>query len=62
MPLNEELLKILACPVCLTPIRALPNDRGLECSSCGRIYPIRDGFPIMLAEEATPPTHKPTSV
>jgi uncharacterized protein YbaR (Trm112 family) len=61
MPLNEELLKILACPVCLTPVRDLPEDRGLECSSCGRIYPIRDGFPIMLPEEATPPTRSSVS-
>ena len=61
MPLNEELLKILACPVCLTPVRALSEDRGLECSSCGRIYPIRDGFPIMLPEEATPPTRSSVS-
>jgi len=61
MPLNEELLRILACPVCLTPVKALPDDRGLECSSCGRIYPIRDGFPIMLPEEATPATRQSTS-
>lgn len=60
MPLSEELLKILACPVCLKPVRVLPDDRGLECTQCGRIYPIRDGFPVMLPDEATPAT-KPTS-
>ncbi len=58
MALSEELLQILACPVCIQPVRALPDDRGLECSACGRIYPIRDGFPVMLPEEATPPTKK----
>jgi uncharacterized protein len=56
MPLNEELLKILVCPVDLKPIRALPEDKGLECTACGRIYPIRDGFPVMLPEEASPAT------
>jgi uncharacterized protein YbaR (Trm112 family) len=56
MPLNEELLKILACPVCIAPVRELPDDKGLECTKCGRIYPIRDGFPVMLPEEAAPAT------
>jgi uncharacterized protein YbaR (Trm112 family) len=56
MTLNEELLRILACPVCHTAVRALPEDKGLECPTCGRVYPIRDGFPVMLPEEATPAT------
>jgi uncharacterized protein YbaR (Trm112 family) len=56
MALNEELLRILACPVCLKPVRALPEDKGLECKACGRVYPIRDGFPVMLPEEATSAT------
>ena len=56
MPLNEELLRILACPVCLKPVRELAGDKGLECGQCERIYPIRDGFPVMLPEEATPAT------
>jgi uncharacterized protein YbaR (Trm112 family) len=56
MPLNEELLRILACPVCVKSVHELAGGKGLECSQCGRIYPIRDGFPVMLPEEATPPT------
>jgi uncharacterized protein len=56
MPLNEELLRVLACPVCLKPVRELAGDKGLECEHCGRIYPIRDGFPVMLPEEDTPAT------
>jgi hypothetical protein len=56
MALNVELLRILACPVCIMPVRELPEDKGLECSTCGRVYPIRDGFPVMLPEEATPAT------
>jgi len=56
MSLNEELLRILACPVCLKPVRELADGKGLECEQCGRIYPIRDGFPVMLPEEATPAT------
>lgn len=61
MPLNEDLLRILACPLCLTPVRELAGATGLECTKCGRIYPIRDGFPVMLPEEATPATNHSNS-
>jgi len=56
MALNQELLQILACPVCRTPVRAINAETELECTACGRRYPVRDGLPIMLPEEATPPT------
>jgi uncharacterized protein YbaR (Trm112 family) len=48
--IDQELLEILACPACKAPVR-LEGDR-LSCTSCGRRYPIRDGIPIMLVEEA----------
>jgi uncharacterized protein YbaR (Trm112 family) len=51
--IDKELLDILACPLCKTPVR-LEADR-LICSQCGRRYPIRDGIPVMLVEEAELP-------
>ncbi len=51
--LSEDLLAILACPLCKTQV-ALEED-GLVCSDCGRRYPIRDGIPVMLPEEAEKP-------
>ncbi|HLW47555.1 MAG TPA: Trm112 family protein [bacterium] len=48
--IDKELLDILACPVCKTPIRQ-DGDR-LVCDTCGRRYPIRDGIPVMLVDEA----------
>jgi len=48
--INPELLEILACPACKTPVR-LDGDR-LVCDACGRRYPIRDGIPVMLIDEA----------
>ncbi|HDR06337.1 MAG TPA: Trm112 family protein [Candidatus Coatesbacteria bacterium] len=48
----EELLKILACPVCKTPVRLDGPAERIVCDTCGRRYPIRDGIPVMLIEEA----------
>lgn len=53
MPVPEELLAIMACPACHGHLA----DRGetLVCLSCGLNYPVRDGIPIMLAEESFRP-------
>jgi len=48
--LDEELLKILACPVDHAPVRR-DGDR-IVCTACGRRYPIRDDIPYMLEDEA----------
>ncbi len=48
--INSELLKILACPICKSDV-SLEGER-LICAKCYRKYPIKDGIPIMLVEEA----------
>jgi len=48
--LDPELLEILACPLDKQSVE-LQGDR-LVCVQCGRRYPIRDGIPVMLIEEA----------
>ena len=48
--IDQELLDILACPSCKTPVH-LEGDR-IVCDTCGRRYPVRDGIPVMLIEEA----------
>ena len=53
MPISQELLAILVCPVCRKPVRLLAGGTGLKCEVCKRIYPIRDDIPVMLPEEAT---------
>lgn len=55
MSIDPSLLEILVCPACHGEIRPV-EESGLECRSCGRIYPIRDGIPVMLVDEASPPT------
>ena len=56
MPIDARLLEILICPACRGELSPVEEDAGLECTSCGRVYPIRDGIPVMLVEEASPPT------
>ncbi|HUT74461.1 MAG TPA: Trm112 family protein [Armatimonadota bacterium] len=51
--MDAELLEILACPECKASVEQEPE--RLVCTACGRRYPIRDGIPIMLVEEAEPP-------
>jgi uncharacterized protein len=53
MAISQELLDILVCPVCKTPVKLLPDKSGLKCSTCRRIYPVRDDIPVMLPEEAS---------
>lgn len=50
MSIDAGLLEILACPVDHAPVREM--DERLVCTSCGRRYPIRDGIPVMLIDEA----------
>lgn len=59
MPIDPSLLEILICPACHGELTALDSDAGLSCDGCGRIYPIRDGIPVMLVEEASAPTRDP---
>jgi uncharacterized protein len=53
----KQILDILACPVseCRKPLKLTSDEGSLECTSCRRIYPIRDGIPILLIDEARVP-------
>jgi uncharacterized protein YbaR (Trm112 family) len=50
MGLDADFLAMLACPVCKAELSE-ENDE-LVCTSCGRIYPVRDGVPVLLESEA----------
>ena len=52
MPVSQELLDLLVCPVCKTPVKITADAKGLKCSTCRRVYPVRDDIPIMLVDEA----------
>ena len=48
--IDQELLSILACPACRGDVKE--DQEKIVCLSCGRKYPVKDGIPIMLVEEA----------
>jgi uncharacterized protein YbaR (Trm112 family) len=50
---DPELLAILACPVDKQPVTRQGN--YLVCQECQRHYPIREGIPVMLIDEALTP-------
>ncbi len=52
MAIHPELLEILACPACKTPVELVEDGIALKCGKCYRVYPIRDDIPIMLIDEA----------
>jgi len=52
MAVSKELLDILVCPLCKTPVKLIAEQNGLKCSTCRRVYPIRDDIPVMLVDEA----------
>ncbi|MBL8139434.1 MAG: Trm112 family protein [Acidobacteria bacterium] len=53
MPIDAELLEILACPACKTPVVLVKDGAALKCERCRRVYPIKDDIPVMLLDEAT---------
>ena len=53
MAVDPELLAILACPECKTPVTLVHNGSWLKCGTCNRVYPIKDDIPVMLLDEAT---------
>lgn len=54
MSLSPQLLAILVCPRCKGALDYREAEGALACNSCQVKYPVRDGIPIMLVDEATP--------
>ena len=50
--LDKKLLDILACPLCKGNLHYQQDPEELICKTDGLAYPVRDGIPVMLEEEA----------
>ena len=56
--IDKELLEILACPKCKADVKV--EGEKIVCTNpqCGLRYPIRDGIPVMLIDDAEKPPAK----
>ncbi len=56
MPVDKQLLEILACPKCKQPVEEKKHEGAeyLVCTAadCRLAYPVRDDIPVMLIDEA----------
>ncbi len=48
--IDAALLAILGCPACQGDVKLVNNK--IVCVKCGRKYPVKDGIPVMLVDEA----------
>jgi len=48
----QDLLADLVCPACKQPLEYRTAPESFKCHACRRVYPVRDGIPIMLIEDA----------
>ena len=50
--IDKKLLSLLVCPVSKAPLVYDKEHNELLCKASGLAYPIRDGIPVMLEDEA----------
>jgi len=56
--IDKELLEIMACPECKADVKLEGEKIVCQNPNCGLRYPVRDGIPIMLVDEAEKPQKK----
>jgi len=54
--MDKDLIDMLACPSCKAKVQE--DNNKIICTKCGLRYPIRDGIPVMIFEEAEKPEGK----
>lgn len=52
--MDTRLIQLLVCPVCKGPLHREPQGAHLLCLADRLAFPIRDGIPVMLEQEALP--------
>ena len=49
-PIPKELFDILACPLCRGDLEYTKDKKGLLCSGCGALFPIKEGIPVLMGK------------
>jgi hypothetical protein len=52
MGLSKDLLDILRCPKCKSELTVEKDESGFVCHECKLLYPVEDGIPNFLVEDA----------
>ncbi|WP_081982321.1 Trm112 family protein [Streptacidiphilus albus] len=55
MSIDPALLEIFACPECHAPLTEADDELVCTSDECGLAYPVRDGIPVLLVDEARRP-------
>ena len=50
--MDTKQIEMIACPECQSRLSYNKADKELICSTCQLAFPVRDGIPVMLVEEA----------
>jgi uncharacterized protein YbaR (Trm112 family) len=58
-PFKSGLLDILVCPATRQPLRLDASGTALISDAAGLAYPIRDGIPVLVIDEAVPVSELP---
>lgn len=54
MPFPDEWIELLACPKCRGELERQVEPEGFGCAACGLFYPVEEGVPNFLIDEAVP--------
>ncbi len=56
--IDPGLLEIIVCPDCRGELAVVAAGEATElvCQGCGLAYPVRDGIPVLLVDEARRPS------
>ena len=52
LSMDKRILDVLVCPVCKSSLHYVEADQELICKADRLAFPVRDGMPIMLEDEA----------
>ena len=50
--MDKKQIDMMACPECQGKLKYIKESKELLCEACNLAFPVRDGIPVMLIEEA----------
>jgi hypothetical protein len=56
--IDKELMEILCCPACKGDLKEEGDRLICQNPQCGLRYPVREGIPVMLIDQAEKPAGK----